>query len=214
MPALHIDIAGGRIALDQAVTALSSYLAETGTTVSRYDQPGPGDQFKLTKQEVERTRVIKSRISDEQLKWFLMQADNAPWPPRDADLRLADPAVEGGLYDQLSACYMHFLDNRPPGVKDGKISKVLHIKRPRAFPILDQRVRDCYQAAAHQAAKKYKARGYRSFWWGAIYDDLVANTNSGALDALRKAMRKSGELDVFRELSDLRLLDILTWREN
>lgn len=90
---------------------------------------------------------------------------------------------------------------------------MLHIKRPRAFPILDQRVRDYYRAAAQQAAKKYRARGYRSFWWGAIYDDMVTNTNSGALGALQKVLRKSGELDVFTELSDLRLLDILTWRK-
>lgn len=87
MPAPHIVIAGGRITLDEAVATLGSYLADTGTTVSRYDLPGPGDPYELTEEEVTRTRVIKSRISAAQLEWFLKQARTAAWPASDADLR-------------------------------------------------------------------------------------------------------------------------------
>jgi hypothetical protein len=91
-----------------------------------------------------------------------------------------------------------------------KISKVLHIKRPAAYPILDTQVEARYRDAAERAAKAYPALGQKRMYWAAIRADLIANTESGALGLLRERL-KSSELERYTQLTDLRLLDILTW---
>jgi hypothetical protein len=112
----------------------------------------------------------------------------------------------------MTASYEHFYTARPRKVDVGKISKVLHIKRPTLFPILDKEVRDCYEVAARRAAKKSPERGFKKMFWAAIREDLITNRQSGSLAVLRDALASRPELRVYTGLTDLRLLDILTWR--
>jgi hypothetical protein len=81
------------------------------------------------------------------------RASSAPWPSLEADLRQADPGVVGGVYDQLAALYEHFNNAAPPGIGMAKTSKVLHLKRPTAYPILDRKITSTYRHAAGR-------------WWG------------------------------------------------
>jgi len=111
-----------------------------GQTIRNYDLPGPGDPTVLIRDEVARTRALHSRISEEQLVWFLQRAESAPWPPTDANLLRAEPHIREGLYDQLEAFYRHFENEAPSHVRPSKISKALHVKRPAAIPILDSKV--------------------------------------------------------------------------
>jgi hypothetical protein len=71
--------------------------------------------------------------------------------------------------------YSHFTDGAPHGIAMAKISKVLHVKRPAAYPILDKRITSIYRDAATQATRRYPQRGYRRAYWAAIRDDLIAN---------------------------------------
>ena len=154
-----------------------------------------------------------SRISERQLIWFVERATTAPWPPADAHLRQAEPNIRNGLYDQLEAFYRHFEKDAPRQVARSKISKVLHIKRPAAFPILDSKVTDVYLRYAEQAVERYPRLKYqKAAYWVAIRDDLITNTESEALSQLRAALGNDGTLGAnLHHLTDLRLLDMLTW---
>ena len=204
-----VVIADKRLTIDQALAVFRSYRIKT---VDVYDLKGAGSPNVITLEEAARTRAVSSRLSNQHAAWFVARSQTAPWPHPDADLADADPSESGGLYDQMNACYSHFYSDRPRKVDIGKISKVLHIKRPKLFPILDTEVRACYQQAARRAAKNYPKRGYKAMFWAAIRDDLVANRQSGSLAALRDAFASEPPLPVYSELTALRLLDILTWR--
>lgn len=210
---MHLDhvvvIAGENLAVEQALVAFRRYNTQT---VERYDLVGPGDPNVITLEEAARTRAVSSRLSNQHAAWFVARSQTAPWPLPGADLADADPSRQGGLYDQMIACYEHFHGDRPLNVDIGKISKVLHIKRPRLFPILDREVRSCYEVAARRAATNYRVRGYKRMFWAAIRDDLITNRQSGSLAVLREALSGSPELNIYSGLTDLRLLDILTWR--
>jgi hypothetical protein len=204
-----IVIADGALSTDEAVLKLDDYPLKT---LCRYDLPGPGDPYLLTREELIRTRALRSRIRNAELDWFLDRASSAPWPPPEADLRQADPGVAGGLYDQLAALYEHFRNAAPPGIAMAKISKVLHLKRPTAYPILDRKITSTYRHAAGQAALLYPGRGYKRMFWAAIRLDLITNTESGALAALRRSLGGAARFQANSRVTDLRLLDMLTWR--
>lgn len=206
-----IVIAGRERSISDCVNELRQY---PGRTITGYDLPGPGHPTTLTRAEVARTRTVYSRISEQQLTWFVERATSAPWPPADADLRRAEPNIRGGLYDQLEAFYRHFEEDAPSRVGRSKISKVLHVKRPAAFPILDSKVADVYLQNAAQAVERYPRLKYqKAAYWVAIRDDLIANTESDALPELRVALGDQGTLGAHLDhITDLRLLDMLTWQ--
>ena len=99
-----------------------------------------------------------------------------------------------------------------PGVKDGKVSKVLHLKRPGLYPILDSALSAFYAHAARDAARDYPEDGFRRMYWAAIRKDVL--TNQDALRQLRPTLANNETLRTYRvnQLSDLRLLDILAWK--
>lgn len=202
-------IAGNRLTIEQALAKFRSYRIKT---VDAYDLKGVGDPNIITLDEAARTRAVSSRLSNQHAAWFVARSQTAPWPLPQADLADADPSERGGLYDGMNACYLHFYSDCPRKVDIGKISKVLHIKRPSLFPILDTEVRACYQQAARGAAKNHPERGYKAMFWAAIRNDLIANRQTGSLATLRDAFASEPPLQKYSELSDLRLLDILTWR--
>ena len=206
-----IVIAGWERPIVECANELRQYPART---ITRYDLPGPGDPTTLTRDDVSRTRAVYSRISEQQLTWFVERATSAPWPPADADLRRAEPNIRNGLYDELEAFYRHFEKDAPSRVAASKISKVLHIKRPAAFPILDSKVTGVYLRYAERAVERYPRLKYqKAAYWVAIRDDLITNTESGTLAALRDELGNEGTLAAnLNQITDLRLLDMLTWQ--
>jgi hypothetical protein len=192
----------------------------TGETVLAYDLGGQGDSSRLTHDEVTRTRKISSRISNDERAWFVRQAAECGplWHAVPVDARLvdADPSVHGGLYDHMLALFNHFDEANERGIGYGKISKVLHFKRPHLYPILDSKLRDAYRRSAEAAAERYQQHrpGVRRSFWAAVRDDVLNPANVEALKAVRTEMRNYRDDLVQRaaELSDVRLLDILAWR--
>ncbi|MDO1481690.1 DUF6308 family protein [Rhodococcus ruber] len=205
-------IAGRSIDIDTAVAKAHGYPA---VTVTRYDLPGPGPAAVITADEIARTHKVRSRISHAQRDWFIRTAVDAPWEavPIEAQLVDADPNVNGGLYDRAEALYDHFRTAAPRHVRVAKISKVLHLKRPGLFPILDSKVMAFYRPHARAAAARYPHRGTQKMFWAAIRDDVCANLDSGALPLFRCRLAQSETEQVRRiaSLTDVRLLDLLTW---
>ncbi|QXU56733.1 MULTISPECIES: DUF6308 family protein [Rhodococcus] len=205
-------IAGRSIDLDTAVATAHGYPA---VTVARYDLPGPGPAAVITADEIARTHKVRSRISHAQRDWFIRTAADAPWAavPIDARLVDADPNIGGELYDRAEALYDHFRTAAPRHVGVAKISKVLHLKRPGLFPVLDSKVMAFYRFHARAAAARYPHRGRRAMFWAAIRDDVCTNLDNGAPPLLRRRLAQSETEQARRlaSLTDVRLLDLLTW---
>jgi len=182
-------------------------------TLQTYDVPGAGDPRSLVMEEITRTRVISSRISVREANWFLKRAIDAPWDhvPHDADLREADPAERGGLYDGIETLYRHFRADSPRGIAGAKVSKVLHLKRPAVYPILDSHLLKTYAVPARREGRAHPTRGSRHLYWAAIREDLIHN--SAALATVRQQLSQDTDPNVQEcaKLTDLRLMDICTW---
>lgn len=212
-----ITVAGETLNQDEAMNRLVRYWSKTPPA---FDYPGPGRSGTLTREEVVRTRKISSRISNDEVSFFLEAASTAPWigDGSDADLEHADPAT-GGLFPEMTDLYWHFAGSAPRGVSFAKISKVLHLKYPGLYPILDSHVRRSYAPIAKQLRGSHSELAWRRRTWVAVRGDLMEARESGAMTKLRGRLNgyrcddpaEQERVRGLNALTDLRLLDILVW---
>ena len=180
-------------------------------TLARFDLLGPGNSDVLTREEVTRTQSIHSRIDAQEVKWFVERAENAPWMQADAVLVDADPSKNDGIYKRMDDLYRHFREPSRRGVNAAKVSKVLHVKRPGLYPILDSQLLKVYRVAATEQARQFPELGAKRLYWAAIRADVL--TNASGLVELREWLAVGDEqLQPMSLVSDVRLLDICTWR--
>lgn len=206
----EITVAGS--AVPDPLKVLATYMANFSGTLRQYDFGSHGDPDVLTTEEIWKTRIIHSRVTHAE-KTELERASTG-WAclwvaiPSDANIENADPALDGGLYDDMDKLFRLMTD--VPGVSWAKASKILHFKRPSLYPILDSRLIEIYQEPAAIAARDYPGRGFNRMYWAAIRNDVIANKS--ALQELRGGLASAdAELARLASLSDLRLLDILGW---
>lgn len=210
-----LTVAGKIRSMEDALGVFEQYPHKTPAA---FDFVGPGEPGVLTAVEVIRTRKISSRISNKELPFFVETASTAPWMDASADLAEADP-TNGHLFPSMTDLYWHFAERAPKGVSVAKISKVLHLKMPNLFPILDSHLARSYAPATKMLRIAYPQFGWRRRTWIAVRNDLLAARTSGALDELRGRIRgyettdtkKSDHVQRMDHLTDLRLLDILVW---
>lgn len=209
-------VAGTEFTLDQALNRFAGYPAKTP---ARFDYPQAGGYGTITPEEIKRTRYVSSRISNAQGDYFTAMAADAPWIPRDADLADADPEARGDLFDNMSDLYWHFAGDAPRGIAFAKVHKVLHVKYPAVFPLLDSRLWKSYRPSARALAAQHPELRQSQLRWIAVREDLLAARSSGAIEELREAMARYENNDSavqkrvrdMTQLTDLRLLDILVW---
>ena len=184
-------------------------------TLHGYDLAGTGDPAILTASEVERTRIIASRISRKECVRLVNRAAEAPWAfvAVDADLADADPSRRGGLFDQAAALYWHFTTPHEAGLGPAKIHKVLHVKRPSVYPVLDRLIRRLYRAQARAWVGQLPdvRPGESVTFWAAIRADLIDPDNNSAMSLHRETLRSAPRIAPMADLPALRLLDILAW---
>ncbi|MDQ0923379.1 hypothetical protein QF038_001887 [Pseudarthrobacter sp. W1I19] len=210
MTTTNINIAGHTIA--GPLKTLTEYSRRYAGTLLKYDFGDKGDPNILTADEIWTTRVIHSRFTraeqSELEKRSTSWRENWAAVASTARIEDADPAIEEGQYDAMQKLYSLITDIH--GVSWAKASKVLHFKRPHLFPILDSRLMELYRAPALAAAKHYEQRGFKRMYWGAIRNDVVANKD--ALAKLRQDLaNQDADINRLSDLSDLRILDILSW---
>jgi hypothetical protein len=205
-----MTVAGRKIEAPLEVTR--DYADKYWRTLKEYDLEesdcGPDE---VSEREVQRTRVIASRISRWQAAEMrrILGRGRLAAIPTAAMLQDADPSENGGLYDEMQRLYSDL--ETVEGVASAKISKLLHLKRPRLFPILDSKLMRLYRRAAAEAAQRYPQRGFRRMWWAAVRDDVIANQE--LLKPLRSELaHEAGLLGQTAGLSDVRLLDIAAWK--
>jgi hypothetical protein len=189
-------------------------------TLCQYDLGGSGDAGRLTADEAWRSRIIGSRLTRRQRDKLIERASDprCPWTsvPADADLYDADPNIHGREFDKAAMLYWHFTQpHRIPGVRAAKIHKVLHLKRPALYPILDSRVRRLYK----NHARAWVARLSRLKvtikdsppYWAAIREDLIFNWEE--LGTYRNQLADDADESIrnMARLTRQRLQDIVAW---
>lgn len=126
------------------------------------------------------------------------------------DLRLedVDQRAPGNddVYARMNAVWTNLMAYR--NIKRAKVSKLLHLKRPRLFPIVDSHIVKIYGAAAEESGRSL---GWGvPHYWSAIAADVRAN--QGEFTEIRQYLM--GESSASRRLaylSDLRVQDIVGW---
>lgn len=216
-----VMLAGRRLSVEWAREALSSY---PPTTVICYDlggdpegSPAPSDGLGLV--DFGRAVLIDAGISGAEAAGLLKAArsahDRGLWSSVDMEERLedADPFERGGLYDRASDLYSHL--RQVTGVGPTKATKLLHLKRPWLYPIVDSKVRELYDEPAREAAgvnPRAGEEGWSRVFWDPIREDLL--TNLEVLGEL-KAWAAGHELEHLQRvgrLSRLRIQDMLAWK--
>lgn len=137
----------GRVVSDP-VHICRDYAQRYARTIGEYDLGDPGDPGVLTAAEAWRTRIINSRLTHGERDKMISRATGAPWAevPIDANPAEADPALADGLFASAAHLYWAFTwPERISGVATAKAHKILHVKRPALYPILDQRLVGLYE---------------------------------------------------------------------
>jgi hypothetical protein len=208
---MSLQIAGHEV--NDPMAIWSEYVHLHGKTIQRYDLIGPGNPDVLTEDEVWRTRIVVSRVTKQERSALphIWMESRAASLPSEASIVDADPLKRQGLYDDAQAVVAAFIGR--PGIGYTKAYKVLHVKRPHLFPILDSKLRKLYEEQEKACRAKHRdllPDDGRNFW-GVIRLDVLRNLPE--LNQYRRLLSKEPDLlGSLSSLSDLRLLDILSWR--
>lgn len=234
---MWIGLADAQIEVGEAARWLRDY---NPATLRFYDYAGEDDLTRarsrpdgVTLDDLGRLVCIAAGLRYRRAHTLLDAGPEVPWPEADVaplgavegddEQFLAHPSVQA-LWELFD-----FWDNQA-GLGFGTVAKLLHIKWPEFIPVTDTESRAVYRSYAvqkHNASAAIRGGGRRrrvtaniGAYWLAFRDDLLAAQQP--LDALRKALTDlddpetedpSGEGHVkrVRGLTDVRLLDMLTW---
>jgi hypothetical protein len=154
-------------------------------------------------------RMVGSRmvgLNAHEAAELIQQGSSAPWHGVPIDARLEDATPGSPLYDSAMTLFDHF--QAISGVKAAKATKLLVMKRPSLFPVIDDRVTALYKAAAASQV----GASHRTI--ASIRHDVCQPTTIKALADLRRALLVNGNLKALRlaQLTGLRLRDVVLWQ--
>jgi hypothetical protein len=180
-----------------------SYAFDHPKTIEVYDLGENSDPNEVTPLDLGRMLLMNPRLTGNDAANLLKLGNSgeARWDrfPLNATIADADPDDESpdSLWLEMQKQYDLF---RMHGLANAKITKLLHLKRPNLFPIVDSYVR-----------KFYKRAGITNQRWRHIREDVISNSTTFA--EVRTAAAESTHESVRRleKLTDLRLHDIATW---
>ena len=201
-----------------AVENLAGYARDLTLTVEHFDFGPSSGPDRVGPAEIGRLIVIEP-LYHSVARELIEKGNAAPWGLVPVDATLADAGPEGDLYWEATTLYRFFDDFDKVG--DAIASKLLHLKRPTFFPILDSKLTTFYDPAA-MLAYEASERGRRELpeadrlWWAAMHDDLADPDNQKALGAIRRDLRAHEDSLVKRlaQLSSVRLIDMLIWKHS
>lgn len=216
---MALCIAGQEV--DDPIPMWRDYARSYPRTIREYDLGQRGDPGHLTPEEAWRSRVINSRLTGNERDKLVARAaePDCPWGdvPENADLAAADPTVPGEVFDAAARLYWYFTwPEGIPGVRVAKVHKILHLKRPKFYPILDDRLRELYRDRASEwvgeLARLEVTIEDSPPYWAAIRQDLLCN--QAQLDGYRHELVADGDEAVapMVQLTNLRLQDIVAWK--
>lgn len=206
----QVQVGGRAWDLDEATRFVTRYLttpAENWAYPAYDGYPGaPGDL--VGPQDLFAPELLNAGLDLGAYYAFLGALD-------EVNVRLAAVPTAVDLADATTAdieAIVHVIGvlDRPAiaGVRLTKLSKVLHRKRPRIFPLYDEHIRRCYQDGDGAPVRPKKGRSWETFaglWLAAVRKDLTSQRSTW--DALASLTPEGGP-----PITPLRALDIVGWR--
>jgi Family of unknown function (DUF6308) len=202
--------------VQQALGMLQTY--STWRTIPRYDLGqgyALGGPNQLIVDDLRRTQVVNSRMPRASYPTWIQHGQSAPWAGIAPGARLGEPrpAVFNAEMAGADALYHHFF-RKHSGMATATLSKVLHLKRPGFYPILDSKTSRLYRQVG---IAKMQATGLTQTpaLWLCVRDDLLREENQAALAWIRGQIAaqagRNPALANVQLLTDLRILDIIAW---
>jgi len=206
-------VAAGRVTSNNVAQARITHYLSLGT-VPKYDL-GRGYQLgspnTLIIGDLRRMWWLRSRIHRAHYPAWIALAANAPWGALPVNAQLTALGSANQSYVSIRAAgfalFSHFYGQQR---KEARVSKVLHLKRPDFFPILDRKVLALYRPKLVNPPSNRLARV--PLYWDLFRDDLLLSANQAALVNLRGWINAqvpgNAGFSVFLTLTDVRLFDI------
>lgn len=201
---MHLTVADLRLTMDEARELLIAFAQDEPATLAFYDLGGkgvcaPSDGVDLV--DIGRMTLMNPQLYGDDVALLLLKGRTAPWSEIKHGERLEDaiPNSENpnSLFQRALRLYQHFTSLH--NIKDGKASKLLHMKRPHFYPVLDSLVMSVYR----------KAKQHHGSFWEAIRQDLLKNER--AFNQLKEVPSALGEFKDLGKLPNVRLQDIVAW---
>ena len=142
-------IASEDLTVDQAVAVCRWYARQHPATLELYDfggtntDPHPHDTVELS--DAGRLVAINANLKANDVPTMIHAAANAPWDAVGPEEDLLATKVPEELLQRAEKLYRHF---RGAGLGPTRTHKLLHLKRPAVYPIVDSVVRVTYKAQA------------------------------------------------------------------
>ncbi len=201
---MSLLIANEEWSIAAAAAVCRWYVSEHPATLAYYDfggtnaDPHPHDDVGLS--DAGRLVVINARPTADDVPRMIEAAQSAPWDAvrHEEDITVAPDVTD--LLDRAELLYRHFRD---AGLGPTRTHKLLHLKRPTVFPVVDSVVRRTYAGAARNAGRD--RRSTQSYFWPVLVEEMRANTG-----AYRELIVQLGDHPACR-LTIPRLADILVW---
>lgn len=199
-----LRVASHTLSLDQALAVLLGFARGEAGTLQHYDFGGrngisPSDG--VTLEDIGRMTLMNPGLYGSEVAALLDAGPGAPWDAvgHSEYLEDADPDERGGLWDRARSLFDYF--DRIGGIGLAKASKLLHIKRPLFYPVLDSFVVAEYGC--------WRLDEKPDTCWAAVRSDLLHG--APAVAQIRRRLDREDEAVLLRQVSDVRLLDILAW---
>lgn len=197
-------------------------------TLLHYDCGGESQRDRITMADLGRATLFGAFRGWESAASLMRAADATNWPSRDSDWNLAvapwaDHADWLSRKDvqQARALFSSLAGGDSGGWSEAATSKILHLKWPEFFPIIDGQLRSLYSEAAMKAERcipgsRRRSRASTTGYWLAVRQDLLYAKNQKADEATRTGLmsehgRDPDKISHLIGLSRLRLLDALAW---
>jgi hypothetical protein len=202
-----------RYTVDSAAAAVREYADSYGATIRYYDLGGPDEVDvldEISPEDLGRMVFINARLSGADAG-HLIRYDLVPKLHQlSIDVRVDevdfDPRANDPTYLAMVDAWSSL--QALPNIGAAKASKLLHLKRPRLFPLIDSYVKRVYGPAAKDAGREVGSTSRH--YWLPIAADVKAN--AGEFVDLRDRLRDDARTRQLVYLSDLRIQDVLAWR--
>ena len=195
-------------------------------TLQHYDLGGSSPRDSITMTDLGRATLFGAFRGWKTAASLLRAAEAADWPQDDPCWQLdahPDATVEEWIsraeVRKARDLFSSLAGGHEGGWREAATSKILHLKWPDFFPVIDGELRTLYSDQALTAEQRIPGSRRRrhattTAYWMAVRQDLLQPANLEADKSTREGLRAAPDrqkASLLIQLTRLRLLDALAW---
>jgi hypothetical protein len=195
-------------------------------TLQHYDLGGLSPRDSITTTDLGRATLFGAFRGWKTAASLLRASQAATWPTGAPDWRLnvaPDANTEEWIsHPDVNAArdlFFALASGDEGGWREAATSKILHLKWPDFYPVIDGELRELYSSQAIAAERSIPGSRRRKHatttaYWIAVRDDLLRPENKEAERATREGLESTSnpeKASLLKQLTSLRLLDALAW---